>query len=273
MRSLFLTATLLMALCTSVKAAVLFEDDFASLTGVWSGVDGTFAITNGAYSLSGGTDTRVVAFAGITSWQDYSFGADFNLAAGFQPSILFHVQDFAAGTDHGHYYQFNVATNGQADFYEINSPGTGTVHLKQVSTAGYSLNSTHHLSVTIQGQTATGYFDGAPILTYSGFTNYTYGGIGLKSFKSSTLFDNMVVMDTNAPPPQPDVSINRAVEGVNINWLALNNATYQMQWVSDITSTNWTNLGLFITGAGINISVFDYTTNNPERFYRVLRFQ
>jgi len=89
--------------------------------------------------------------------------------------------------------------------------------------------------------------DGPPI-----YNGYIYGVNGY------------IIEFDSAPPPI--VSIFTAVE---INWLALTNVSYQVQWSSDLGSTNWTNLGASVQGASTNTSVFDSTRYSSKRFYRV----
>jgi len=44
-----------------------------------------------------------------------------------------------------------------------------------------------------------------------------------------------------------------------------------LQFNSDLSLANWTNLGSPITAAGTNHTATDSVTNGPRRFYRVVR--
>jgi hypothetical protein len=68
------------------------------------------------------------------------------------------------------------------------------------------------------------------------------------------------------PDVQPPLSIFPAVE---ICWPSTSNRTYQIQWRSSLSPTNWANLGEPIMGTGSNISVFDTTRGSQQRFYRL----
>jgi hypothetical protein len=81
------------------------------------------------------------------------------------------------------------------------------------------------------------------------------------------LDDVSVILNTS---PSPTVFIYSAVE---VNWLALPNVNYQVQWSSDLSSTNWQSLGAPVTGAGTNVSIFDSTRYSSKRFYRVQTLQ
>jgi hypothetical protein len=45
---------------------------------------------------------------------------------------------------------------------------------------------------------------------------------------------------------------------------------YQLQYNSDLSSSNWTNLGSAVTATGGTLSAIGSVTNGPRRFYRVV---
>ena len=57
---------------------------------------------------------------------------------------------------------------------------------------------------------------------------------------------------------------------LSLTWSTETGATYQLQCNSDLSSTNWTNLGSAVTAAGATLSATDPVTNGPPRFYRVV---
>jgi hypothetical protein len=46
--------------------------------------------------------------------------------------------------------------------------------------------------------------------------------------------------------------------------------TYQLQYNSDLSSSNWTNLGSLFTATGATLNTTDSFTNGPQRFYRLV---
>ena len=64
--------------------------------------------------------------------------------------------------------------------------------------------------------------------------------------------------------------------------MALNNSTlsltcsteaggrYQLQYTSDLSSSNWINLNSPVTATGASLSTNDTVTNAPQRFYRLV---
>jgi hypothetical protein len=47
----------------------------------------------------------------------------------------------------------------------------------------------------------------------------------------------------------------------------------QLQYNSDLTSTNWTNLGTPIPVTAATLTATDSLTNAPQRFYRLVLLQ
>jgi uncharacterized repeat protein (TIGR03803 family) len=57
---------------------------------------------------------------------------------------------------------------------------------------------------------------------------------------------------------------------LSLTWSTEAGGTYQLQYNSDLTSSNWTNLGSVITAAGATLITTDSVTNASRRFYRVV---
>jgi len=57
---------------------------------------------------------------------------------------------------------------------------------------------------------------------------------------------------------------------LNLTWSTEAGGVYQLQSISDLSSTNWTNLGSPATAAGATLSTTDSVTNAPQRFYRLV---
>jgi hypothetical protein len=57
---------------------------------------------------------------------------------------------------------------------------------------------------------------------------------------------------------------------LNLTWSTERGGVYQSQWNSDLSSTNWTNLGNPATATGATLSTTDIITNGPQRFYRLV---
>ena len=57
---------------------------------------------------------------------------------------------------------------------------------------------------------------------------------------------------------------------LSLTWSTEAGGTYQVQYNSDLSSSNWTNLRSAVTAAGATLGVTDSVTNGPRRFYRVV---
>jgi hypothetical protein len=57
---------------------------------------------------------------------------------------------------------------------------------------------------------------------------------------------------------------------LGLTWSTGAGGTYQLQYNSDLSSSNWTNLGIPFTATGANLSTTDSVTNGPQRFYRLV---
>jgi uncharacterized repeat protein (TIGR03803 family) len=57
---------------------------------------------------------------------------------------------------------------------------------------------------------------------------------------------------------------------LNLTWSTEAGGTYQLQYNSDLSSSNWINLGSPFTPTGATLNTTDSITNGPQRFYRLV---
>ena len=57
---------------------------------------------------------------------------------------------------------------------------------------------------------------------------------------------------------------------LTMTWSTEAGGTYQLQYNSDLSSTNWINLGNAVTATGATLTATDSVTNITQRFYRVM---
>jgi hypothetical protein len=75
-----------------------------------------------------------------------------------------------------------------------------------------------------------------------------------------------------ALPPAPVFQAVTLTQGrLDLTWSTEAGLSYQLQYNSDLNSTNWTSLGGPQTATGPTLNATDYTTNGPARFYRAVR--
>ena len=89
----------------------------------------------------------------------------------------------------------------------------------------------------------------------------SYGGEGA----AWTVFRLSIAQ--TSPVFQVPAAINGAL---NLTWTTDAGGTYQLQYSSDLSSSNWINLGSAIVVSGTTLSAKDFVTNAPRKFYRVV---
>jgi hypothetical protein len=57
---------------------------------------------------------------------------------------------------------------------------------------------------------------------------------------------------------------------LSLTWSTEAGGTYQLQYTSDLSSSNWTDLGSPVTATGATLNTTDSVTNGPQRFYRLV---
>jgi len=70
-------------------------------------------------------------------------------------------------------------------------------------------------------------------------------------------------------PPPPLHAAGQSNGSFYLSWPALANARYQIQYRTNLTQTNWLNLGAPIPGGNSMVSVTDGIGANQQRFYRL----
>jgi hypothetical protein len=76
---------------------------------------------------------------------------------------------------------------------------------------------------------------------------------------------------TAVPPPPVFQAVKLTQDTLYLTWSTEAGASYQLQYHSDLNSTNWTRLGGPLTATGPTLSATDCATNGPARFYRAVR--
>jgi Protein of unknown function (DUF642) len=148
-------------------------------------------------------------------------------------------------------------------------------HSPRPSGIGPGVNST--LSVLINSQVIATFFENGTGLTNFNWvrfrTNFTavagsttIGFSDLAATAAGTHIDNVVV----ALLP---LALTIRVSEVEICWETVTNKVYQVQYQSQLTTTNWINLGSAMLGNGTTECIRDSSPyGEPQRFYRVIAF-
>jgi uncharacterized repeat protein (TIGR03803 family) len=202
-----------------------------SPNGLIPGKDGNFYGTAQGSTLDYGTVFQ------LTPGGALKILASFNTNTGFAPQCLMQAKD---GNFYGTTSQGGTYNNGA--IFELNTNG--------VLLPLYSFTGTNDGYYATSLMQAT---DGS----FYGTTKY--GG----SFNYGTIFKMSLV-------PSPNIQHVGATNGViTLTWPAAMGQNYQVQYLTNLTQTNWSTLTNF-TAAGATGTATDSTKSGTQRFYRVV---
>jgi hypothetical protein len=101
-------------------------------------------------------------------------------------------------------------------------------------------------------------------------TVVAYDGVGRESPPSNEVAYSATaatVQPSDAPFLQP---LTQTKGAFTLAWAAVPGERYQVQYKSDLTQTNWSNLGDPITATTTNTTASDLIGPDPQRFYRII---
>jgi hypothetical protein len=64
--------------------------------------------------------------------------------------------------------------------------------------------------------------------------------------------------------------VNRSGNSLAFTWSAMVGRTYQLQFSTNLSRTNWVNLGTSVIATNFAVSASDTIGPDPQRFYRVV---
>ena len=126
-------------------------------------------------------------------------------------------------------------------------------------------------------------WNGATVMDVSdvGAFDWTQQQFVVQGASTSTVLEFVINNDWNyaffglddvsvVPIPLPSVqSILKANGSVNITWRTMTGLAYQIQYKTNLASTNWSNLGGLTTATGGTMSASDSISPGSGRFYRI----
>jgi uncharacterized repeat protein (TIGR03803 family) len=228
--------------------------------------------TNGAltslYSFTGSND-GAFPWAGLVEGSDGNFYGTTEYG-GTQPGIygkgtvfkistngaLTSLYSFTGGNDGGNPYA-GLVQGSDGNFYGTTVGGGtndyGTVF--QISTNG-ALTSLYSFTGGDDGRWPYAGLAQGNDGSFYGTTEY--GGQG----GAGTVFRLTIVPEFQA------VTLTNG--SLSLTWSTEAGGKYQLQYNSDLSTSNWTNLGSPVTATGAMLNTTDFLTNGPQRFYRLV---
>jgi len=129
--------------------------------------------------------------------------------------------------------EFLVIWNGQTNFDQVNIPNIGWTNLQFIVTAT------------------------------SSSTLLRFG------FRDDPTFLAVDDVSLSAVPVPTVQSMAKTNGGVKLTWNALTGLVYQVQYKTNLTQSNWINLGGVITATNSAVNASDAVSPDPQRFYRI----
>lgn len=166
----------------------LFSDDFedGNSTG-WTVVNGSWSVVTDGTKVfkQSGTTGEAMAYAGNTSWTNYTVQAKVKLYGQSSGSgILGRYQN------NNNFYMFRLHNaSGKVQLYKRVA---GTFTLLQETAVTINLNTNYTLKLVLNGTGLTGYVDGVQKVSFTD-TSFANGCIGARSFDQSFCLDDVTV--------------------------------------------------------------------------------
>ena len=237
-----------------VNASITVSDELRLIDGDGDGQIDDSLIQQITFDVTAGTTLSIASFAWESGIDQFDLGYDLNsdgeitafdsymhLYSGF--TLLAENDDDALNPHPYAYTNLNSHIS-----YTFNTAGTYMV------TIGQSAYSTDNAFAGYE--TDRGFIFGLDHADYE-----------LIFDASSGVVSNVTVLAEPIPMP-PTVAIHTAVE---IEWNSTSGTTYQVQYSTNLTSTNWFDLGNSVMATNTASYVLDSTRNVSNRFYRVIK--
>jgi hypothetical protein len=162
---------------------------------------------------------------------------------------------------------YSVWVNGVKAVVSVNSDGTGNWVAQNVPvTKGGVASFDMHAYAPNEMQPDGHYGDGRPMMADKAIADSTTTTNDLTSIKT-VVIPTKLSMVTSVQP----IFINIAESNSTFyfTWNTISNRTYQLQYTTDLTSSNWNHLGVGVTAISNSISTTDTVGPDTHRFYRV----
>lgn len=173
---------------TPTPSPSTFSDDFEDgNSSGWTNVNGSWSVVSDGSKVFKQTSTtgEALTYAGSSSWTDYSVQAGIKL---YDTPTSWASGIVGRYKDGNNYYLFRL-TSGKLQLYK-KSGGTFTL-LKETSYTS-STNTWYTLKLSFTGSTIKGYVNGVEKISTTD-SSITSGSIGLRTYKQTAAFDNVVV--------------------------------------------------------------------------------
>jgi chitodextrinase len=175
---------------TTLNSTVLFQDDFEDGDAAgWTAVSGTWSVATDGTNVYSQTSTsgEAIAYAGNSTWTDYTYEAKVKLNTSFGNAGL--VYRYA---DASNFYMFRLNNNGGK--VELYKRVGGTFTLVASAAQTVSIGQFYTLKVVTTGNNMIGYVDGVEKINWTdSVAELSSGQIGFRMSSSAAKFDDVKV--------------------------------------------------------------------------------
>ncbi len=239
---------------------------------VWTwGLDG-----DGNYldASAGASSGGISTYYSIPSWQ-----TNISMTANSGSKTMRNIPDIAANADNAYLYtddgQKSGGYGGTSDAAPLWAAFTALVNQQA---AAYGRQPVGFLNPSLYALASTTYYtslfhditSGDNTWDSSPTKFYAVAGYdlccGLGSMNGTNLI-NALAPPVTQPSFLPTAS---NADGLTLTWSTVSGFSYQVQYTTDLTTTNWINLGSPITASGSTATISDNFADS-QRFYRVLQ--
>jgi pectate lyase len=257
---------LFIAVVPPAAAATLFSDDFGDGNADgWSKSGGAWSVvTDGtpAYNQSNVGSELARAFAGSTSWTNYSLQARVK-PTGFDGSARY-VGIGARTSSNTTFYRLALLNTNRAELQVVNS---GSVTVIGGVNQTVSTGTWYTLRIDVSGNTVRGFVNGTQIASGSN-SSISAGRISLQTFHATATFDDVLVNDsvttpstgptssspTTNPPTSPPVTTTPPTSTTGlVGWATQGGGTTGGAGGSTVTVSSLADLNTAVSASGAAI--------------------
>lgn len=183
----------------------------------WNVIEGPWSFETGKLTVSKGAGYK--AIANNTSVSDFTLETDINLAdQDGDAGVLFRVNGAAPGADNVKGYYAGVSANGTGSVF-LGRMNNNYTELKKAAVT-IKPNTSYHLKVTGVGNKIQVYVNDDLVLEQTDGT-FTEGSIGIRSYNSQPLFDNLMVSTKDGSSIFSDTFDSAPVQAIH-SWNIVN---------------------------------------------------
>jgi uncharacterized repeat protein (TIGR03803 family) len=281
---------------TSLHSFQVFTNGAGPTGGLVQGSDGNFygTTSGGGTNNNAGTVFKISATGALTTLYSFTGGKDggspqAGLVQGSDGNLYgttYGGGDPNGGNGNGTVFKIS-ATGALTTLYSFpggkdgRDPRAGLVQGSDGNFYGTTVGGGTNLAGTVFKISATGALTTLYVFTGGKDGAYPSAGLGLVQGSDGNFYGTtygggiggggtVFRLSVVAPPAPAFQAVTLTNSTLSLTWTTEAGNVYQLQYNSDLDSTNWINLGSALTATGTALTFADSISNGPQRFYRLV---